>query len=75
MRLGAGDPPAVEDDLAAGRLEQARDVVEERCFPRTVRTDQGEHLATADLQAHVVDGDQTAETLGQVGQLEDVIGA
>src|SRR6266852_9800869 len=41
-------------------------------FPYTTLF-RSQHLSAPDLKAHAVDGEQAAEALGQVGQLEDVV--
>ena len=71
--LEAGDVPAVEHDAAAGRLEEPRDVVEERRLAGPVWSDERENLPALDAEAHVIDRDKTPKALGQVGQLEDVV--
>src|SRR5713101_5644978 len=75
VRFGAGDVSTIENHPARGWLKQAGHVVEQRRLARSVGSDEGENLSALDLQAHVVHGHQSAEALGQVRQLEDVVGA
>src|SRR5438105_3561399 len=63
-----------EDYTTCCRLEESRNVVEQRGLAGPVGADQGEHLAALDVQAHVVDRDQPAKALGEVRELEDVLG-
>ena len=57
----AFDGDAVEEDLAARRLQRARDEVEERCLPGSVRTDHPNDLAARDRHGHGVDGRDAAK--------------
>ena len=51
---------------ARGRREQRAQRAHGRGLPRPVRTEEAEHLAVANLERDVVDGDALAEALGQV---------
>src|SRR5438552_3937824 len=72
--LRPGDVTAVENDSSAGWRKKSGQNVEEGRLAGTVRPDQGEDLSSLDVEADVVDRNQAAEALGQVGQLEDVVG-
>src|SRR5438309_2833371 len=74
VRLRAGDVATVENYTTCCRLEESRNVVEQRGLAGPVGADQGEDLAALDVQAHVVDRDQPAKALGEVRELEDVLG-
>ena len=74
VRLGAGDVLAIENHRAAGGLIEAGDAVEERRLARAVGADEGEHLASLDVEADAVHCQKAAEALAQVGQLENVVG-
>src|SRR6266702_5274691 len=67
----AGHDLAVELDLAAGRRELAEDAVEQRRLAATVRPDQAEDLALADVEADAVDRGDAAKALLDVGDFED----
>src|SRR5207302_3138692 len=73
VRLEARDIATVEHDASARRLEETSHVVEQSGLAGAVGADQRENLATLDVETHVVHRDETAEALGQVGQLEDVV--
>src|SRR5581483_3599130 len=62
---------AGEDQLAAGRREQAGDDVEERGLAGPVRADQAEHLALFDLNGDAADGAQAAEDFGYLASLQE----
>ena len=60
------------DDLAAGRLVQPGDHVEERRLARAVRPDQADDRALLDREVDPVDRHQAAEALGQAAYVEQV---
>ena len=67
MRCGGRPPisrPSKRIEPADGR-ERARQHVEDRALARAVGADQAEDLALIDLERHVVDGGEAAETLDQ----------
>src|SRR5205807_1455107 len=60
--LEPGDVLPLENDRARGRRVDAGDRVEERGLARTVRPDEREDLALADLETDLVDRRQSSET-------------
>ena len=64
------DVAAVEQDRARGRREEAADQIEERRLAGAVGADHGAQLARLDGERDVVDGDQAAEALRDVVDLE-----
>ena len=60
-----------ERDLAAGRVEDAGDDVEERRLAGAVGPDQADDRALRDREVDVVDGDQAAEALRDVLGVEE----
>ena len=59
-----------EHDVAADRLEDLGQAVEQRRLAGAVRADQAEDLALADLQVDTVDGDVAAEGHGEIARGE-----
>src|SRR5688500_5617510 len=57
------DVDVVERHAPAVRGRETADEVEERCLPRTVRTDDAEDLAVTELDRYVVHGDDPAVAL------------
>ena len=72
-RPGEVGPLALEEDLAVVRLIDAGDALDQRRLAGAVVAEQRDHLAGIDVPAHVVDGDQAAEALGQVADRKDRI--
>ncbi|MNR08512.1 hypothetical protein D3C85_1246740 [compost metagenome] len=74
-RDGAGryavDALATEQHLAGSRGVDARELVEQGALAGAVGADQGEDLAGAHLQVHVVVGHQATEALGHVARLQN----
>ena len=70
MGCHPGDRLAFEADVAAVRLERARDQVERRRLAGAVRTDHTEDLAGHDGKLDIVDRHQSAERLADPGKLE-----
>jgi hypothetical protein len=64
VRRHAGDRLAGEEDLALGRLLEARDHAERRRLAAAGRTEQRIELATFDREVHVIDGRHRVEPLG-----------
>ncbi len=62
---------AMEDDLAALRVVGPGQAVEQRGLAGAVGADDGEHAAAGHRQRHVVQAGQTAETQGDVRDLQD----
>ena len=58
----------------ARRLVDARDHVEERRLPGTVRADEAHDGASLDREVDVVDGDEASELLAQRLDLEQELG-
>src|SRR5208283_1838398 len=65
------DGLAGEHDLTRRRREEAADHVEEGGLAGAVRANDGAQLAGLDRHRDVVDGDQAAEALGEVADLEE----
>jgi hypothetical protein len=65
MRGQSRNLAALEHDRARRRGERAGEHVEDRALARAVGADQAEYLALIDLERHVGDGRETAETLVQ----------
>ncbi len=61
---------AVEDDLAVFRRMDAGDAFDEGRLARAVVAEQAHHLAACDVEAHVVDRDESAEDFCQVADGE-----
>ncbi len=68
VRRQAGHRAAVEQDLAAGRVLEAGDHVERRGLARAGGAEEGQELALAHVERHVMDGGEVAIALVQVGQ-------
>jgi hypothetical protein len=66
----ARDVVAADRDAARGRHEEARDHLHGRRLARAVGPEEAEHLAAAHREAHVVDGREGAEALGEVADLD-----
>ena len=69
----AGDVLVLEDDRARRRLVDARDHVEERRLAGAVRADQADDRAPLDREVDVVDGDEAAELLAELLDLEEKV--
>jgi hypothetical protein len=54
------------DDAPFGRFVKARNAIEHRGLAGAVRADQRGDVAASDIEAQVVDGDEAAETHGQM---------
>jgi hypothetical protein len=74
MRGLAADVLAVEDHSPVRGLVDARDHVEERRLPGTVRTDEADDRPERDREIDVIDGDQPAELLAESNRLEEKFG-
>src|ERR1700694_3064982 len=78
----AGDPrwffpcdvAAIEVNSSTRRNMELGQKVEDRGLAGAVRSNQGMNLASADPQAHIVDGNKTLELFEKVPCLEDVVG-
>src|SRR5208337_3953843 len=70
LRRYAGDVAAVEQDRAGGGRDEAADQIEESGLAGAVRADYGTQLALLDCHRYVAHGDETAETPGQIPDLE-----
>ena len=68
--LVAGDRAARERDLAAVGAKRPREQIEHRGLAGAVRSDQSEDFAGPDLEADIVDGDETAKSPLRVAHLE-----
>ena len=68
----AGDRLVGEEDLALGRLIEAGDHAQRGRLAAAGRAEHREELALLDLDAHVLDGDEVAERLGDVLDLDVV---
>ena len=68
--LVAGDRAARKRDLAAVGAQRPREQVEHRGLAGAVRPDQPEDLAGLDLEADIVDGDETAKSPLRAADLE-----
>jgi hypothetical protein len=62
--------PPVKKDLPGGGPEHRTDQVEECCLSGAVRADQAADLSGFDLEAHILDGGQAAEALGDADNVE-----
>ena len=62
---------AVEPDLALGRLLEAGEHAHQRGLAAAGRAEQREELALVDVERLVVDGDESAEALGDVAELDE----
>src|SRR6202789_3800375 len=71
VRGKAGDVFALENDIARGRPFDAHDGLHRGRLAGTVRTDQAEDLAGAQIEVEVLDGGEAAEELGQPADLEN----
>ena len=67
----AGEVLAVEEDLAGARLLEAGDHAHQRRLAAAGRPEEREELALVDDQRQVVDGDEVAEALGDVAELDE----
>ena len=74
VRRDAGDRPAGEEDLALGRLLEASDHAERRRLAAARRPEQARERTARDPERHRVDGDDLAEPLRDLEQL-DIRGA
>src|SRR3989449_1629953 len=68
----ARDVAPLEANAPAGRYQEVREEIEARRLPRAVRADHGVDRAGAHPEAHVLDGDEAPELLGEPLGLEDV---
>jgi ABC-type Mn2+/Zn2+ transport system ATPase subunit len=66
----AADPVAVDDAVAAGRLQQRGQEADRGALAGSVGPDEPEHLARLDLQVQVVDRQQVAVPLGEVDEFD-----
>ena len=73
VRLEAGDALAVEDDVATGRLVDARDQVEQRRLAGAVRADHADDLAPVDVEIEIVDDLEAAEGHRDALQIEEPV--
>ena len=60
-----------EEDLALVGLIDAGDAFDQRRLAGAVVAEERDDLAGIDVPAHVVDGDQAAEALGEIADGED----
>ena len=67
----AGEVLPVEQDLARGRLLEAGEHAHQRGLAAAGRAEQGEELALVDDEREIVDGDEIAEALGDVAELDE----
>src|SRR5690606_3874487 len=72
-RAGEAALPAVEPDLAGIGLVHAGDALDQRRFAGAVVAEKRHHLAREDVEAHLVDGNEAAEALGELADREDRI--
>src|SRR5205085_9527435 len=71
--IGVGDVVAVQEDAAAGRLDQAVDHLHGRRLAAARRTDEDAHLALAHVQRQVIDrGRSGSVALGDLVQPDHV---
>src|SRR5581483_3269865 len=70
VRIEVGDVLALELDAPGSERKAAADEVEQRGFPRAVRSDDGVALAARDAEVDAVDDRGAAEALVHVGQIE-----
>ena len=69
---GPGDHPLAEElDRPRGGIAEARDHVEERGLARSVRADEADDRAGRNLEVHVADCDETAETFGNPSRAKE----
>ena len=66
---------AEDAQLAAGRLRHAPDHAHGRRLARAVRAEEPERLTRLDVEVDAVDRDEAAEPLGDVGALDQGLGA
>ena len=71
MRREPGDHLAVEAHLAAGRLHEGRDQLEDGRLARAVGADDRQDFVRLDVERDLVDGGQAAVALGEVPDRED----
>ena len=71
MRREAGNHLALERHLAAGRLHERGDQLEDRRLARAVRADDRQDLVRLDVERDLVDRGEAAVALGEVLDLED----
>src|SRR6476646_3901332 len=71
VRGKAGDVFALENDIAGGRAFDAHDRLHRGRLAGTVRTNQAEDLAGAQIEVEVLDGGKAAEALGQAADFEN----
>jgi hypothetical protein len=74
VRRQVGDLRPVEHDRARRGLVDARQLVEERGLPGAVRPDQRHDRAARNDEVDVVGGDQPAELLAELRDLDEVVG-
>ena len=55
----------LEADRPRARAQCAGDQIERRALARAVRTDEAENLALTNLERHLIDRQESSETLGQ----------
>ena len=67
----AGEVLPVEQHLAGGRLLEAGDHPHQRGLAAARGAEEGEELALVDDEREVVDGDEIAEALGDVAELDE----
>ena len=65
-----GEVVPVDERLARGRREDARQHAERRRLAGAVRAEEPDHLAARDVEGDVVDGGASAEALGEVPGLD-----
>src|SRR5207244_3434821 len=72
VRIEPDEALAVEQDLALVRPVDARDEVEERRLPGSVRADHADDLSLVHVQVELVDDREAAERLRDVAELQQV---
>src|ERR1700694_510584 len=70
MGRQAGNRYAVQENVAAVRVIDAADAVEQRGLARSVGPDDADDVALGDLEGHAVHGGHSAEALGDAAQLQ-----
>src|SRR6202165_892144 len=70
MGRQAGNRYAVQENVAAVRVIDAADAVEQRGLARSVGPDDADDVALGDLEGHAVHGGHSAEALGDATQLQ-----
>ena len=69
----ADHPPARDPDVAAGRVEDADDDVEEGRLAGPIRPDQADDRPARDLEVDLLDRDEAAERLRHLSGVEDQV--